>query len=634
MRLVTLALACLLALPASAQTVETPMLAAEVAAGRLPPLAARLPSVPRVIDLAAMGREPGRHGGTWRMLIGNQRDIRFMPMFGNARLVVFDQAGELQPDILERVDVEEGRVFTLRLRPGHRWSDGHPFTAEDFRYWWEDVANEPRLSPGGPPPALVVDGRLPRFEVIDRHTVRYSFDAPNPVFLPSLAAPAPLVIALPAHYLRQFHVRHADADPLQAAVRAARVRDWGALHERQSRQTRPENPDLPVLDPWRNRTRLPAEYFVFERNPFFHRVDADGRQLPYIDRVTLSVGTASLIAAKVAAGEADLQPRYLRFESYTFLRAAERRHDYSVRLWTRGQGSFAALMPNLNAADPVWRGLMRDVRFRRALSLGINRRDINRVVFFGLARESANTVLPQSPLHDEAFDRAYAGFDLAEANRLLDEAGLSRRALDGVRLLPDGRRAEITIDTAGENSEEVDIILLIADDWARLGIRVFPRSTQRDVFRRRVMAGQTIMSMWGGLDNGTPSPNMEPDQMAPTSESQLNWPLWGKFYETGGRTGERPDYAPAIELAELHMAWRRSTTREERADIWRRMLAIHADQVLTIGIVNGTSEPIAVSNRLRNVPREAVYAYEPGGYLGVTMPDTFWFADAAPPGRS
>jgi peptide/nickel transport system substrate-binding protein len=620
-------LATLPAFPARAFNpwIETPSLEPLVAAGTLPPIEARIPLSPRIIDMPVLGRTEGVHGGTWRMLIAGQRDIRLMTMFGYARLVHFNEQSELIADILDRYTVEEGRIFTLHLRAGHRWSDGAPFTSDDFRFWWEDVGNNKRLSPSGLPAQMMVDGKPPKFEVLGPAAVRFTWAAPNPVFLPALAAAQPMSIFMPAHYLKQFHSRHAVADALNALVKAARVRDWGALHERKSRQYRPENPDLPMLDPWLNRTAPPAEQFLFERNPYFHRVDNAGRQLPYIDRVTLSVSSGSLIAAKVGSGETDLQPRYIRFENYTFLRESEKRHNYSVRLWTRGEGSYAALLPNLNAADLVWRSVLRDVRVRRALSVGIDRRDINRVIFFGLAHESANAVLPGSSLHNAAFDAAWAQYDIALANRLLDEAGLGKRGLDGTRLLPDGRKMEITIETAAENGEEIDIIELVTADWAKLGIRAFARSTQRDVFRRRITAGQTIMAFSTGYENGYPGPDMDPEQLAPTNSSQLQWPQWGKHAESMGAEGQPPDLPAAEELMQLYASWRTSTTHDQRRDIWMKMLDINAQQVFTIGIVNATAQPIVVSNRLRNVPETAVYNFEPGAFLGVTMPDAYWF---------
>ena len=143
---------------------------------------------------------------------------------------------ELRPDILERYEVEDGRRFRLYLRKGHRWSDGHPFTAEDFRYYWEDIANLRKLAPLGPPRLLVVEGEMAQFRVIDETTVEYSWSKPNPNFLPAIAGTTPLYIYRPAHYLKQFHARYADPAKLEAMVKKSRRRNWAALHNRLDNQ--------------------------------------------------------------------------------------------------------------------------------------------------------------------------------------------------------------------------------------------------------------------------------------------------------------------------------------------------------------------------------------------------------------
>jgi peptide/nickel transport system substrate-binding protein len=608
---------------------ETPFFADDVKAGRLPPVSERVPSVPRVIDLGKLGREVGRPGGLMRLLMGDQRDLRFMTLYGYTRLVVFSEKLEIIPDLLQSFDIEEGRIFTFHLRPGHKWSDGEPFTAEDFRYAWEDFWNNHRLSPGGPAAALMPNGNPPRFEVIDPLTVRYTWQHPNPLFLPALAAPQPTYIYMPAHYLKQFHERYADPDKLAAAATAAHVRDWGSLHERMSRQYRPDNPDLPTLDPWRNRTSPPSERFIFERNPFFHRIDTAGHQLPYIDTVAMSLGTASLIPAKTASGESDLQARYLSFGDYTFLKEAEQRQNYTVRLWEKTEGSAVSIMPNLNAVDPAWRKLLRDVRFRRALSLAINRRDINNVIYYGLAKESADTILPRSPLFHAEYQSAFARFDPAQANALLDEIGLNRRDEDGIRLLPDDRRAEITIESAGDPTE-TDVLQLVSENWLQIGIKAFVHASPTDVFRKRIASGQSIMSVAGGLDNGLPTADTAPHAFAPSSDAQFEWPLWGQFVLSNGKEGEKIDMAAAEELEQLMRDWEHSASHEERQEIWDKILAIHAKEVFTIGIVNRTQQPVVVSNRLRNVPEDGAYGFEPGAFFGIYKPDTFWFVDAPP----
>ncbi len=616
--------------PAGALTpIEPPALEADVASGKLPPAARRLPAAPLVVTPDRPGFELGQHGGEMRVLMGRAQDVRMMVVYGYARLVGYNAKLELVPDILESVAVENERVFTLKLRRGHRWSDGAPFTSEDFRYWWEHVANNRQAAPLGPPKLLMVDGKPPRVEFPDEVTVRFSFAGPNPYFLPALAGPSPLYIYRPAHYLKAFHASFADKAALDAKVQTAKMRNWAQLHNRLDNQYRNDNPELPTLDPWTIATRAPAERFVFQRNPYFHRLDAAGRQLPYIDRVVMTIADGRIIPAKVGAGEADLQARNLSFNNYTFLRQAAKRNGFDVNLWTTVKGSHLALYPNLNAADPVWRELNRDVRFRRALSLAINRREINQVIYFGLALEGANTVLAASPLYRGAYRQAYAGFDLAQANRLLDEIGLVTRDTRGVRLLPDGRALEVIVETAGEDTEQTDVLELIHDSWMQAGIKLYSKPMQREVFRNRLFAGQTVMSIWTGLENGIPSAAMSPEEFAPTSQQQPQWPKWGQHVETAGASGEAADQPAAIELQRLNEAWRVGANTAEREAIWHRILEIWAEQVYSIGLVAEVRQPVVVSKRLRNVPDAGFYNWEPGAFFGIYRPDLFWFAPRA-----
>lgn len=603
--------------------VETPMFRDDVAAGKLPPANKRLPVTPRVVRVEGQGLSPGKPGGTLNMLIGRSRDVRMLVVYGYARLVGYDRNLALVPDILEGIDVREGRVFTLKLRKGHRWSDGDPFTAEDFRYYWEDVANNAELSPAGPPRELIVDGEPARFEVLDETTVRYSWSKPNPDFLPRIAGASPMFIYRPAHYLKRFHKKYS-AKVAEAEKNGSAKRRWSAVHNKQDNMYQFDNPRLPTLQPWVNTTASPADRFVAVRNPYFHRVDPQGHQLPYIDRVVMSVAEGKLIPAKAGAGDSDLQARDIQFNNYTFLKQGEKRNNYRTLLWRAGTGAHFALYPNLNANDPVWRKLMRDVRFRRALSLAIDRPLVNQVLYFGLAIESNNTVLPESPLFRERYQQRWAKYDRKAAARLFDEIGL-KRGLDGLRHLPDGRQLEIIVETAGESSEQADVLELIRETWREVGISLFTKPSQREVFRNRIFSGETLMSVWSGIENGIATPEMSPESLAPTSQQQLQWPKFGQYYETSGRSGDRPDIPEALELGKLNQAWRDSTSSEEREKIWHRMLEIHAEQQLVIGVVSGVPQPIVRRNTLMNVPEKAFFNWDPGAHFGIYRPDTFWF---------
>ena len=612
-----------------AALLETPYFADAVASGKLPPVLQRIPSEPALAELEKIGRP----GGDLRLLMASPKDTRMMVVYGYARLVAYTPALAIVPDMLLAVDVEEGRSFTLRLRPGHKWSDGQPFTAEDFRYWFEDMAGNAQLSPSGLPNEMLVDGQPPKFEVIDETTVRFTWAKPNPIFLPALAGPDPLSIYAPAHYLKQFHEKYADKDKLAELVKKAGVRNWAALHTKLDSAYHNDNPSLPTLQPWVLKTKPPADRIVFERNPYYYRVDGAGHQLPYLDRVIFSIADSKIIPAKTGAGESDLQARYLSFDDYTFLKAGEATGNYNVRLWRTGPGSQLALYPNLNVTDPVWSKLVRDVRFRRALSLAIDRHEINQVIYFGLAIEGQNTVLPQSPLFRAEY-RDWSNYDLDQANKLLDELGLDKRDSDGMRLLPDGRPAAIIVEDSGESREKSDVLELIRDSWRLVGLQLYSKPSQLTLFRRRVSSGEALMALDKGLENGLATATMSPAELAPTAQDQLEWPKWGEYVQTKGRSGEAPDLPEALKLQQLNGEWLASTNPADQARIWHEMLGIWADQVYSIGLVAGVLQPVVVSDRLKNVPIDGIYNWDPGAHFGIYKPDGFWFEKPGAPGAS
>jgi len=606
---------------------ETPLLAPAVARGELPPVTQRLPQVPLVVAFDQPGQQPGQPGGELALLMARAKDTRLIYVYGYARLLAYRPDLSLEPDLLQALEVDpEQQDFTLHLRPGHRWSDGAPFTSEDFRYWWQEVQHNRELSPLGPTAELMVQGHLPEVSFPDPLTVRYRWPCPNPYFLHQLAGAKPAEIYAPAHYLKQFHPAYAAPEALAARVAAARQKSWSQLHHRRDNLSEFDNPELPTLQPWQVLTAPPAQRFVFQRNPYYHRLDPAGHQLPYIDRVVVTLADARLIPAKTGAGESDLQARYLRFDHYTFLKQAEQRNHYRVRLWPSGIGSQLAFYPNLNASDPVWRQLNREPRFRRALSLAIDRDEINQVVYYGLASPGNDTLLERSPLSRAEDRERWAGFDLGAANDLLDQLGLKRAGLDRMRRLPDGRPLDLIVETASDNSEESDLLELVADSWRQAGIRLFTKPSQLEVLRNRIYAGEAVMSVARGLDNAIATAEMSPAELAPVDQAKYQWPRWGQYHQTKGQAGEPPDLPAAQELLDLLHQWEQAADQATRAAVWRRMLALRADQQFTIGLVAGVPQPVVVRETLRNVPESAIYNYNPGAHFGLYRPDGFWFA--------
>ena len=602
---------------------ETPSLADQVKAGKLPPVEKRIPEHPMVVKRFAGGDGPGKQGGQLNMLVAGSRDSRLMTVYSYTRLIVYDDKFKLHPDILESYEDKEGREFTLKQRAGHKWSDGHPFTTEDFRFFWEDIANNKELSPSGPSVELLVDGQPPKVEIIDKLTIKYSWDKPNPYFIESQARAAPLFLFRPAHYMKTVHGKYTPEEEILKVHKGSR---WANIFRRQDVMYGNSNIDMPSLNPWVLATPYPAQRYVFARNPYYHRIDEKGQQLPYINDVILTVAATNLIPAKAGLGEADLQPRYLNMRDYTFLQKSAKTSGINVYMWESGSGSQIALFPNLTATDEGWRKLMRDVRFRRALSVAIDRNELNEVVYLGLAKPSNNTIMERSTLFKPEYATKWAQYDPKLASKLLDEVGLNKRGSDGIRLLPDGRPATIVVEHASEETEDTDALQLIGEMWKKVGIKMLVKPQTRENFRLRAFSGEAIMTAYAGAVTAVPTLNTSPKEFAPTMQGGLQWSRWGMFIESKGQQGDKCDVEQVCKLLDYVKEWEHGTTPADRQKAWDEILTSNADEVFSIGTVNGIRQPIVVGPKVKNVPKDGYYAWDPGGYIGLYKPDTFWMS--------
>ena len=329
---------------------------------------------------------------------------------------------------------------------------------------------------------------------------------------------------------------------------------------------------------------------------------------------------------KAGSGETDLQSRGLNFGNYTLLKRSEKKFGYSTKLWRTAKGARWAIYPNLNFKDLEWRKLFRDTNFRRALSIAIDRHEINQVFYYGLARETNNSILRESPIFNSDFAKRWSQFDLGKANKLLDDLGLDKRNSDGLRLLPSGKPMEIMVVFSTEEAEPADIMELVTDTRRKIGIKVFSKPLHREIMRNRIFSGRVQMSIWSGLENGIPNQSSSPKELAPTSQQQLQWPMWGQYLETAGKSGEPIDMEVPRKLFNLNAAWGDAKADEERRAIWHQMLDLHTDSVFSIGLVASVPQVILANSRLKNVPEKAIYNWDPGAHFGIYRPDTFWFS--------
>jgi peptide/nickel transport system substrate-binding protein len=178
---------------------------------------------------------------------------------------------------------------------------------------------------------------------------------------------------------------------------------------------------------------------------------------------------------------------------------------------------------------------------------------------------------------------------------------------------------------AGEASDIIDALQITSEFWLDIGIKMVIKPEDPSDLNQRAFAGQTVMVAAQGLDNAIPTAVMSPTDLAPLRQDVMAWPKWGQYVETAGMTGEKPDMPGAVELLDLYQRWMNAATLNDKTQVWRRMLSLHADQQFIIGTVQGALQPIIASKTLQNIPKKAVFSWEPTANLGVYRVDEFFF---------
>jgi peptide/nickel transport system substrate-binding protein len=167
---------------------------------------------------------------------------------------------------------------------------------------------------------------------------------------------------------------------------------------------------------------------------------------------------------------------------------------------------------------------------------------------------------------------------------------------------------------------------LVADYWKKIGIAMLAKPQSRDDLRRRTVSGEAIMTAFEGVTVTAATVDTSPKEFTPAMKGGLQWSRWGLFVESNGRQGETCDMQEACKLLDDLKAWETTTDPAARRKAWGAILQANTDEVFSIGTVNGIPQPIVVGLKVRNVPPVGYYAWEPGGYIGLYQPDTFWIA--------
>ncbi len=581
---------------------EAPMLSPRVETGMLLPVTERLPENPLVVEPP---EQEGPYGGTWRRLATGPNDIGTVMdhRIGYDGLVRWDPSGtEIWPNLAHDWEIEDdGKRFVFHLRRGVRWSDGEPFTADDILFWYEGILQNTDVTPTIRPD-LRPGGELVRVRRIDAHTVEFVFAESHGLFIEHLASGLGMdMVRYPRHYFRDYHPLFEDEERL---LQMAQNAGFGRWHEFFEDLLDWRNRARPALTPWVLRRGPPARTIVYERNPYYWKVDPSGNQLPYIDEISFQILDREMINFRAVGGFIEMQARHMDFQNLSLFmeNRGEDQGDYRVLTWDSSSGGMFSMGINQNHRDPVKREIFADRRFRIALSHAIDRDELNEVGFFGLGKPRQNSPPRTSPFYHDALTHAHIEYDPEKANRLLDEAGLDRRNKKGMRLRPDGRPLTMTIELTAFGGSGY-LAQLIAEFWTAVGVDTEIRILARELFITRAHAVLHDVGVWSGADEHFPL--MDPRWFFPYNLSSFQGVNHARWFMSRGEGGEEPP--PEIRRSmEYYWEIERTLDNERRKELVRKILELNREHLWVIGTVGEVPEIRIVKNDFRNVPDNAM----------------------------
>ena len=604
------------ALPAEFK--EAPMLAALVQEGKLPAVAERLPANPLVLEPQD---EIGVYGGTLKRGFTGPGDH-----YNGKRVAVMDRPlffdytmSKVAPNLAAGYEVQdEGKTIILTLREGTKWSDGSPLTADDFVFWYENIYKNAELTKA-PQPLLSAGGVEGVIAKVDDLTVSYKFETAYYTFPEILAGFNPLVShgtygfqggggVAPAAYLKQFHPDFTPAADVQKLAEEAGYADWTLLFL--AKNSWELNPELPVLAAWKTVTPVNTPLWTLERNPYFWAVDSEGNQLPYLDKISFSIAeNLEVVNLRAIAGEYTFQERHVDLQKLPLYLENQERGQYKVYLDPSPNGANASWRWNMTYdADEEIQKWINNKDFRHAVSLGIDRDQINETFFLGLGTPGSPIPSPDNPYYPgDEYRTLWHTLDQAQANELLDKAGLTEKDAEGYRLRTDGK-GRLTIEVEAVSGQFVHydkLAEMLKDQLKEIGIDLNVLVVERSLADQRHRENAHQVHLW---DNGN-SDRMfgGGNNLFPNDAGNSMGPLNAQWFFTAGAEGVEP--TPV--LKEWMELWRTapSLTDDERVELGKKLWATHVEETWVIGLVGlspATGGVRIAKTNLGNVPGRIV----------------------------
>ena len=603
----------------------------------LPPLAERLPEEPLVV---VPYDSIGKFGGELDVL-SNATEAGTSDFLSVRHVNLVRYSDDLQtivPNIAKSWSWNDDYTqLTFNLRAGHKWSDGAPFTSADVKFWYDNLHMDPKIFET-PKDYVTVAGERMTVDTPDETTVVFNLPAPKPGLLAHFATHFGQGFQ-PMHFLGQFHPDiNPDADSYAQSLGFENGYDaikayWGNSDWTDTPSPMLSKPDLVDGLPKATVPTLESHIYVRDTtegrylvaNPYFFQVDTTGQQLPYIstqDEVYINDNEVRIL--KLVNGEVDYKSQSLQLASAPLLLENQEKSDYTIHL--RPKIAMHAFSFNVTSEDPVKREVFGDKRFREAMSIAIDREELNEVAYFGQGTIQQYTGFSPVPdFVDEKWKTYATEYDAERAKALLDEVGVVDKDGDGWRDLPDGSAFTLNMQFATQGIAG-QVVEFVANNWSEVGIQTQVKEVTPDEYRSAQSSNQLDVGMWEkGQPLGIILGNNE--LWAPPFENYFGHRvglLWGEWYESGGSAGvEPPDYVKQL-IEDINGFQSSVPGSDEAAAFGARLVENMTGNLLFIGTAL-TPDPIYHQNKLKNFTEFKTASYE--YYRTFPYRGTQWWLD-------
>lgn len=592
----------------------------------LPPVAERMP-VAADIMVEEMD-DVGRYTATFTMAQGSSNwttgKLTEEPLFR------FKTDGNVEPNVAKGYDVnEDATVWTIYLREGMRWSDGEPFTAEDCRFFYEEVLLTGFSTKSVWGAVKDGNGEVAQMAVLNDYCFTMTFGTPKPAFLQELAINGKWFFA-PKHWMIQYMPAEYEGQKTSGLLTAE---EWKAAAEKMGYSDLKTFdsiisyyywlvPGRPTLRAWQLQGDFNADSFTMERNPYFWKVDAEGKQLPYIDSIVfLRYQDENQPLLWSLDGTIDLySPAWTNIVE---MKEAEANGTIKVMEWNNTAWAGNALQLNQATKDDELRALFQNVDFRHALSIAVDRAQICALVDDDFSVPSQSAPQEGQMGYDPEWVSKWTEYDVEQAKELLVKCGLTL-GQDGTWYFPSGK--QVAIHMIYQNEAYATLAELLVKYYSELGLKVYQNLYDRSYVETLQGDNEYEAVINPNEHFATVNIGLRPDYLVPTRA----YPPWasefGAWYDPNdGKDGMEPSDA-VKELLAVYDQFRASTNAQEREELCQKMLEIHKENVWEIGYTSPVSTLYAINAKLHNFPETSIYCDEFRD-VGIGHPANWWIEE-------